>query len=140
MSVEEAIVTIYITSLVTAVCVGLVLPQILLQGILLGMILSVMNGIQFLSLHRYKSPDASSHGQLDDTLTLNADNDLLTELWAPVGQGYHALHHLFPQLPYHHMPEAHRRLKLLPANIAYRATESPGLLQTIRALAERSDA
>ena len=33
-----------------------------------------------------------------------------TELWGPVGMRFHALHHLFPSLPYHAMPEAHRRL------------------------------
>ena len=35
---------------------------------------------------------------------------LLAELWAPVGLRYHALHHLLPSLPYHSLPEAHRRL------------------------------
>jgi fatty acid desaturase len=34
---------------------------------------------------------------------------------------YHALHHLFPALPYHRMGEAHRRLMAgLPANSPYR--------------------
>ena len=30
--------------------------------------------------------------------------------WAPVGLRYHALHHLLPSVPYHSLPEAHRRL------------------------------
>jgi fatty acid desaturase len=34
----------------------------------------------------------------------------LAELWAPVGLRYHALHHLVPSVPYHNLPEAHRRL------------------------------
>ncbi len=34
----------------------------------------------------------------------------LAELWAPVGLRYHATHHLLPSLPYHALPEAHRRL------------------------------
>ena len=34
----------------------------------------------------------------------------LAELWAPVGLRYHALHHLLPSMPYHSLPEAHRRL------------------------------
>ncbi|TCD06989.1 fatty acid desaturase [Erythrobacteraceae bacterium CFH 75059] len=33
------------------------------------------------------------------------------ELWAPVGLRYHALHHLMPSMPYHDLPEAHRRLR-----------------------------
>ncbi len=35
---------------------------------------------------------------------------LLAEIWAPVGLRYHALHHLVPSIPYHALPEAHRRL------------------------------
>ena len=34
----------------------------------------------------------------------------IAELWAPVGLRYHALHHLMPSMPYHALPEAHRRL------------------------------
>ncbi len=36
---------------------------------------------------------------------------MVAELWAPVGLRYHALHHLMPSMPYHDLPEAHRRLK-----------------------------
>ena len=34
----------------------------------------------------------------------------LAEFWAPVGLRYHALHHLVPSVPYHALPEVHRRL------------------------------
>src|SRR5487761_1224276 len=51
---------------------------------------------------------------------------LIAELWAPVGLRFHALHHLFPALPYHALAEAHRRLmERLPADSPYRQTESP---------------
>lgn len=36
---------------------------------------------------------------------------LVAEIWAPVGLRYHALHHLMPSMPYHSLPEAHRRLR-----------------------------
>lgn len=36
---------------------------------------------------------------------------LIAEIWAPVGLRYHALHHLLPSVPYHALPEAHRRLR-----------------------------
>ena len=35
---------------------------------------------------------------------------IIAEIWAPVGLRYHALHHLMPSMPYHSLPEAHRRL------------------------------
>lgn len=35
---------------------------------------------------------------------------MIAEIWAPVGLRYHALHHLMPSMPYHDLPEAHRRL------------------------------
>ena len=35
---------------------------------------------------------------------------MVAEIWAPVGLRYHALHHLMPSMPYHSLPEAHRRL------------------------------
>ncbi|MGB7409477.1 MAG: fatty acid desaturase [Pontixanthobacter sp.] len=36
---------------------------------------------------------------------------VIAEIWAPVGLRYHALHHLMPSMPYHSLPEAHRRLR-----------------------------
>ena len=60
---------------------------------------------------------------------------LLSALWAPVGLRFHALHHLFPSLPYHNLAKAHARLMAeLPADSPYRLTESPSLLASLRQL------
>lgn len=41
----------------------------------------------------------------------------------PLGMGYHALHHMFPQVPYHHLDALHAQLMNdLPDNHPYRAT------------------
>jgi fatty acid desaturase len=62
-------------------------------------------------------------------------------IWAPLGMRFHALHHLFPTLPYHNMAAAHRRLAaVLPADHPYRQTESPSLLAAIGQLARASRA
>jgi fatty acid desaturase len=58
------------------------------------------------------------------------------ELWAPVGLRYHALHHLLPSMPYHALPEAHRRLsrELTPPS-TYHEANHPGLLMLVGRLA-----
>ena len=63
----------------------------------------------------------------------------ITELWGPVGTRFHALHHLFPSLPYHAFPEAHRRLvAALPEDSPYRQTEEPSLTAAIIDLIRRN--
>jgi len=62
---------------------------------------------------------------------------LLAEIWAPVGLRYHALHHLLPSLPYHSLPEAHRRLaRLLGTESTYAKANYPGLLPLVGYLAK----
>ncbi|MCZ8325346.1 MAG: fatty acid desaturase [Sphingomonadaceae bacterium] len=64
---------------------------------------------------------------------------LLAELWAPVGLRYHALHHLLPSLPYHALPEAHRRLaKQLGTDSTYARASYPGLLPLVGYLAKNT--
>jgi fatty acid desaturase len=63
----------------------------------------------------------------------------LTGLWAPIGLRFHALHHLFPAMPYHSLNTAHHRLMAqLPANSPYRQTNSSGLLVSLRNLFAQS--
>lgn len=55
------------------------------------------------------------------------------ELWAPLGMRYHALHHLFPTLPFHSMGAAYRRLvSELPADSFYRESTGRGLMPSLR--------
>lgn len=49
-------------------------------------------------------------GQLKDSVSV-VSRSLLTHVLCPVGTQYHALHHLFPQIPYHSLAEAHDRLR-----------------------------
>lgn len=65
----------------------------------------------------------------------------LPALWAPVGLRYHALHHLLPRLPYHHLGEAHRRIVLaFPATSAYHAASYQGLIHALGRLLARAAA
>lgn len=53
--------------------------------------------------------------------------DFLTWLFFPFAIRYHALHHLFPTLPYHNLAAAHAYLtEQLPADSPYRELDQPG--------------
>lgn len=53
---------------------------------------------------------------------------VVAEVWAPVGLRYHALHHLMPSMPYHSLPEAHRRLaRELGESSTYHGANHPGM-------------
>jgi fatty acid desaturase len=61
---------------------------------------------------------------------------LAAEIWAPVGLRYHALHHLMPSMPYHDLPEAHRRLaRALGTGSTYEGANHPGMLVLIGRIA-----
>ena len=60
----------------------------------------------------------------------------LAELWAPVGLRYHALHHLLPSIPYHALPEAHRRLAAhATGSVTYAKANYAGMLPLIGKIA-----
>ena len=60
----------------------------------------------------------------------------IAEIWAPVGLRYHALHHLMPSMPYHSLPEAHRRLHgELGDGSTYHGANHPGMIALVRKIA-----
>jgi fatty acid desaturase len=62
------------------------------------------------------------------------------ELWAPLGMRYHALHHLFPTLPFHSMRPAYDRLTArLPAGSFYHAATGRGLIPSLREIVSGSN-
>ncbi|PLK23023.1 fatty acid desaturase [Porphyrobacter sp. TH134] len=61
---------------------------------------------------------------------------LAAEIWAPVGLRYHALHHLMPSMPYHDLPEAHRRLaRELGTGSTYTGANHPGMATLVARIA-----
>lgn len=102
----------------------------------LGAYAAGLNWIRNLVAHTYTNDgrEMTYVEQLRDSINLDG-NPLLLAILFPVGMRYHALHHLFPALPYHAMGEAHRRLmERLPANSAYRRALRPGFLAAFREL------
>jgi len=91
---------------------------------LLAVLVLGLNQLRTLVSHRYcSSGETISH--LEQFLdSANIKGSWLTEIVCPVGSRYHALHHLFPAIPYHNLPKAHRRLstELEPDSIYHRCT------------------
>lgn len=90
----------------------------------------VLHSVRLMVGHRY---EADGHGEGNDAQVLDSfnftRNGLLTLLLLPVGFDMHALHHLFPAIPYHNLPEAHRRIAAaLPKDSIYHAVESKSFL------------
>ena len=68
-------------------------------------------------------------------------NAFVGELWAPVGLRFHALHHIFPTMPYHALATAHKRLiRDLPSDSPYRGCNSDSLADVLRTLWRRARA
>jgi fatty acid desaturase len=98
-------------------------------------VVSFINTLRTLGAHGYESSGdpLDREGQLADSI--DTPGALWTELWAPVGLRYHALHHYFPGIPYHSLPEAWRRLAAtLPPTALYHRVQSPGLRHSLVSL------
>lgn len=100
----------------------------------------VLNELRTLGAHCWtnREGEMSFEEQLLDTLNYPY-RPWFTELWGPIGTRYHALHHLFPRLPYHNLGEAHRRLSEgLPADSPYHRTTAISLTGEILKLWKRA--
>jgi fatty acid desaturase len=102
---------------------------------------SFFNTLRVLGAHEYDSDGSprDRHEQLEDSI--DTPGGIWTELWAPVGLRYHALHHFFPGIPYHNLGTAYRRIAAaVPADSVYLASTSPSLHRSLRALYHKAKA
>ncbi len=112
----------------------------LYQGYATAVVILYLNHLRTLGSHRYTNAtgEMTFTEQLLDSVNF-PDSQLSGLIWAPLGLRYHALHHLFPSLPYHNLAAAHRRLMAeLPADSAYRRTNCPSLPAALGALWQAS--
>lgn len=119
---------------------GVMVDPLWIQAYLMGVYVIFLNSVRTLGAHRWTSEgeELSFEEQLLDSLNYPY-RPWFTELWGPVGTRYHALHHLFPTLPYHNLGIAHRRLMAnLPADSLYRQTERLSLLSEMVQLWQRA--
>ena len=96
----------------------------------------LMNHVRTLAAHRYRSDGKTMtlEGQMLDSIDISA-RDPLTLILCPVGLRFHALHHMFPGMPYHNLAAAHIRLMdQLPSDHPYRSSVYPSMWAVLREL------
>ncbi|MDB5998321.1 MAG: fatty acid desaturase [Rhizobacter sp.] len=132
----EVLCFAYLVAIAVLVGAGVFsMTQVMMAYLLLAFTLG-LNWVRNLAAHRYANEGGqmTMDEQVADTINITGQTWLTVALF-PVGLRYHALHHMFPALPYHAMGEAHRRLMLsLPADAPYRATDCPSFFTAVREL------
>jgi fatty acid desaturase len=119
--IMETGASIWSIGLIGAVIIGWVPVNAFLIYLAIVSAALILNQIRTLVAHLWEN-DGAVIGVTDQYLdSVNVPPPgPFAELWAPVGLRYHALHHLVPSVPYHALPEAHRRLvAALPVGSTY---------------------
>ncbi len=139
--VQEFLAFLFVTGIFTLMTRGILPWRTLLIWYGMAVTVLILNALRSLVAHCDRNPPdhiMSFDEQFLDSTNIPG-NQVLTPLWAPVGLRYHATHHLFSGMPYHHLAEAHRRLmKELPAGNPYPLSIRKGLLSALTLLWEES--
>jgi fatty acid desaturase len=138
---QEAACFGYLLLMGVALVAGLLPVSSLLQFYTTMGILLFFHAIRIMVGHRYES-DGEPQDRVEQVLdSFNfTRNRVTTSILAPLGFRLHALHHLFPKIPYHNMPEAHRRIsEALPKDSFYHAASSPSYLREVARFLFRND-
>lgn len=119
--------------------IGALPPRLFIVWLGVLTTISFLNTIRVLGAHEYES-DGTAQGrewQLEDSI--DTPGGPWTELWAPVGLRYHALHHYFPGIPYHNLGRAYRRIiGSLDRRERYLESTSPSLPRSLSLLYDRA--
>lgn len=138
---RDSLITFAIWGAVAAAAFAGLLPwRIFLVWFAVDSLISFVNTLRTLGAHAYENEGEQMDrtGQLLDSI--DTPGAFYTELWAPVGLRYHALHHYFPGIPYHNLAEAYRRIMshvLVSAD--YSKMTSPSLQQSLRELYRKGE-
>ena len=132
----------YILAVGVSLVTGIIPLRLATQVYAVIVCMLVLHGMRIMVGHRYKTDDSGTHDRIDqveDSFNFTASGPI-TKLFLPVGFHLHALHHLFPNIPYHNMEEAHRRITaFLPSNSAYHMTGSRSYFAEVARFIVRTD-
>ncbi len=121
---QESLCALYVWLLAAMIYFRAIPLETLFQLYCVSVAILLLNAMRTLAAHRYAGDGQamSFESQLADSVNI-VSGGLVTSLLAPVGLRYHALHHLFPTIPYHNLARAHRRLvRALPDDLVYMNT------------------
>ena len=111
-------------------------PLLIVLGVV--SVTAVFNQLRTLVAHLWENEGEamSVTAQFLDTVNVPPPGHI-AEIWAPVGLRYHALHHLMPSMPYHSLPEAHRRLVgELGTDSSYHGANHAGMMTLVGRIAK----
>jgi fatty acid desaturase len=136
LMIVEALCFAYLCMIAALVFAGTMTGMHLLKAYLLLAFALALNWVRTLAAHGFANRgDRMTHvEQMSDSINITGPAWLAGFLF-PVGLRYHALHHLFPALPYHNLGMAHRRLtENLPPDAPYHATARANFIAVIAEL------
>ena len=109
---QELLAVVYCWSATLLVIDGILPAKFLVMWYLASVFMFLLNSLRTLSAHAYTNPGDEKMSVSEQFLdSVDVPGNFLTALWAPVGLRFHATHHLFPNMPYHNLAIAHKRLK-----------------------------
>ena len=139
--IQEVLTSFYGISFIALILLKIMPAKVLFMWYCLGASVFAVNSVRTLVAHHYENTEEGEMSFTDQMLDSinNPGNRWVTPLWAPVGLRFHATHHLFPDLPYHALGEAHYRiLKNQGKHSLYGQTVQRGLLPSLAQLWKRA--
>jgi len=133
--VQEAACVGYLLCAGAGIALGLIPISLVVQMYCVTVAVLLLHGLRIMVGHRYASDGAPADltEQVRDSCNFAGPRWLMMVL-TPLGFHLHALHHLFPSIPYHNMAEAHRRvLAALPQGSVYHAVSGRRFLPELAA-------